>query len=93
MGLVKKETIFSGDVVNTAARIQNSCNAHGVDLLISKDLLDLLSLPEWHYTWREIGEIALKGKRREVSLWTVDERDGAPAMVEAVKEAAAGSAQ
>lgn len=93
VGLVKKETIFSGDVVNTAARIQNSCNAHGVDLLISKDLLDLLSLPEWHYTWREIGEIALKGKRREVSLWTVDERDGAPAMVEAVKEAAAGSAQ
>lgn len=93
VGLVKKETIFSGDVVNTAARIQNSCNEHGVDLMISKDLLDLLSLPEKHYTWREIGEIALKGKRREVSLWTVDERDGAPAATASAQASAMSSAQ
>ncbi|MBK9176587.1 MAG: hypothetical protein IPM46_09665 [Flavobacteriales bacterium] len=36
VGLVKKERIFSGDAVNTAARIQNTCNAHGVDNLITK---------------------------------------------------------
>lgn len=71
VGLVKKETIFSGDVVNTAARIQNSCNDHGVDNLVSKDLLDLLRLPEHLYTTRHIGEIPLKGKRNEVSLWTI----------------------
>ena len=70
VGLVKKERIFSGDVVNTAARIQNMCNEHNVDNLISKELLDLL-LPKGDLPVREIGSIALKGKRSAVSLWTL----------------------
>ncbi|MFZ1333073.1 MAG: adenylate/guanylate cyclase domain-containing protein [Flavobacteriales bacterium] len=72
VGQVKKERIFSGDVVNTAARIQNSCNAHGVDNLISKDLLDVLQLPE-SFKVREIGNIDLRGKRFTTSLWTLEE--------------------
>jgi adenylate cyclase len=71
VGVVKKERIFSGDVVNTAARIQNSCNAHNVDNLISKELLDVLHLPK-EYPVHEIGSIALKGKREPMSLWTLD---------------------
>lgn len=71
VGLVKKERIFSGDVVNTAARIQNTCNEHGVDNLISKELLDLL-LPKGPLPVREIGSIALKGKRAAISLWTIE---------------------
>ncbi|HMC97053.1 MAG TPA: adenylate/guanylate cyclase domain-containing protein, partial [Flavobacteriales bacterium] len=70
VGLVKKERIFSGDVVNTAARIQNSCNEHGVDNLLSKELLDLLR-PQAKFRVREIGSIALKGKRHAMSLWTI----------------------
>ncbi len=70
VGVVKKERIFSGDVVNTAARIQNSCNAHGVDNLFSKELLDMLHLPA-EYPVREIGTISLKGKREPMSLWTL----------------------
>lgn len=77
VGLVKKERIFSGDVVNTAARIQNACNEHGVDNLMSKDLLDVLHLPD-HFTVREIGNIDLKGKRAATSLWTLVHAD-APA--------------
>ncbi len=73
VGLVKKERIFSGDVVNTAARIQNSCNTHGVEILLSKELLDVLRLPEQRYRPRHIGEITLKGKREEVSLWTLED--------------------
>lgn len=76
IGVVKKERIFSGDVVNTAARIQNTCNAHGVDNLISKELLDVLHLPS-QYTLREIGSIVLKGKREPMSLWSLTE-EGAP---------------
>jgi adenylate cyclase len=71
VGLVKKERIFSGDVVNTAARIQESCNANQVDNLISKELLDLL-LQEGPLPAREIGSIALKGKRSTMSLWTIE---------------------
>lgn len=72
VGLVKKEVIHSGDVVNTAARIQNTCNTYGVDLLISKPLLDILRLPEKQFRKRLVAEIPLKGKREEVSLWTVE---------------------
>lgn len=78
VGLVKKERIYSGDVVNTAARIQNSCNEHGVDNLISKELLDLLS-PIGPLPVREIGSISLKGKRSAVSLWTIEHPDTAKA--------------
>ncbi len=74
VGLVKKERIYSGDVVNTAARIQNSCNEHGVDNLLSKELLDLLA-PIAPLPVREIGSIALKGKRSTVSLWTIEHSD------------------
>jgi len=71
VGLVKKERIFSGDAVNTAARIQNTCNEHRVDNLVSKELLDLL-LPKGALPVREIGSIALKGKRSAISLWTIE---------------------
>jgi adenylate cyclase len=71
VGLVKRERIYSGDVVNTAARIQNICNDHSVDNLISKDLLDILQLPKG-YEPREIGSIALRGKSQSTSLWTIE---------------------
>ncbi len=88
VGLVKKEMIFSGDVVNTAARIQNSCNAHDVDNLISKELLDILRLPERLYNCRPIGEIPLRGKRDDVSLWTIERQ----AEVEAARRSPSGAA-
>jgi adenylate cyclase len=78
VGLVKKERIYSGDVVNTAARIQNTCNEHGVDNLISKELLDLL-LPKGRLPVREIGSIALKGRRAAISLWTIEPGAAPPA--------------
>lgn len=72
VGLVKKERIFSGDVVNTTARIQDICNTLGVDNLLSKELLDILQLPST-YVVREMGDIDLRGKREPMSLWTIVE--------------------
>ncbi len=71
IGLVKKQTIFSGDAVNTAAHIQAACNEHGVDILVSKDLLDVLVLPPSKWNLRSVGEVPLKGKLRSVTLYTV----------------------
>ena len=70
VGLVKKERIYTGDVVNTAAHIQGQCNAHDVDNLISQDLLDVLRLPNT-YEVREIGSTDLKGKKNAIKLWTL----------------------
>lgn len=70
VGLVKKERIYSGDVVNTAAHIQNKCNSFGVDNLISQDLLDVMHLPP-SFAIREIGTADLKGKITAIRLWTL----------------------
>jgi adenylate cyclase len=72
IGLVKKQTIFSGDAVNTAAHIQAACNEHHVDNLMSKDLLDVLLLPRDKWNVRSMGEVPLKGKRRTVALYTIE---------------------
>lgn len=71
VGLVKKQTIFSGDVVNTTAHIQASCNDYGVDNLVSKELMDVLSLKPSLFTVKAIGGIPLKGKRHMVDLFNI----------------------
>lgn len=86
VGLVKKERIYSGDVVNTAARIQNMCNELGVDNLISKELMDLL-LPKGPLSVREIGSISLRGKRSAVSLWTIEPPNSADGVLDEARKA------
>lgn len=71
VGLVKRQTIFSGDVVNTAAHIQARCNELGVDNLVSKELLDVLSLRTQTYAIKPMGSTPLKGKRVAVELYTL----------------------
>ena len=40
MGIIKREIAYSGDVLNTASRIQESCNQFGARLLISNYIYD-----------------------------------------------------
>ncbi|MFK7981185.1 MAG: adenylate/guanylate cyclase domain-containing protein [Saprospiraceae bacterium] len=70
IGTVKKEITFSGDVLNTASRIQSECNKHQLDLLLSDELVNLMPLPA-NYVPKSIGEISLRGKTEEVGLSTV----------------------
>ena len=42
IGVIKKEITFSGDVLNTTARIQGLCNTYNVDLLTSEELVKAL---------------------------------------------------
>ena len=44
IGVIKKEITFSGDVLNTTARIQGLCNNYNVDLLVSDKLTATLNL-------------------------------------------------
>ena len=70
IGVVKKEIIFTGDVLNTTARIQSMCNTFDVDILISDDLITNLKI-ENEYALEEIGECELRGKDEKVKLQTV----------------------
>ncbi|MFA8433957.1 MAG: adenylate/guanylate cyclase domain-containing protein [Marinifilaceae bacterium] len=71
IGVVKRDIAFSGDVLNTAARIQGKCNELGVNILFSKFLLNKLNLDSNTFVPREIGEMLLRGKEQKVVLFTV----------------------
>jgi len=71
VGVIKKEIVFTGDVLNTASRIQELCNTFGERLLVSKELLDVLQI-ENRYSIQKIDEVTLKGKRTQNILYTVE---------------------
>ncbi len=71
IGIVKREIAFSGDVLNTTARIQQKCNEFGVDLLFSKKIFDKIAATISDFKPREMGRLLLRGKEEEVSLYTV----------------------
>lgn len=71
IGIVKRDIAYSGDVLNTAARIQSKCNELDVDILISKNLIDGLGALSDAFNPREIGEINLRGKQHSLMLYTI----------------------
>ena len=74
IGIIKKDIVFSGDVLNTTARIQEECNRHQVDLLASSDLLERMSMGR-RYAAALIGEIQLRGKAEALALSVVRRAD------------------
>lgn len=70
VGVVKKELLFTGDVINTTARIQGLCNELQSSLLVSKDLLDALSLNK-DYQVDPKGEYELRGRDQKIQLYSV----------------------
>ncbi len=62
MGIVKREIVYSGDVLNTASRIQSLCNEMNTDLLVSRALIRKIDLRILHKKIKSIGEINLRGK-------------------------------
>ncbi len=71
IGVVKREIAFSGDVLNTASRIQEKCNVLGVNILLSNYLLDKLSLQTDSFAPRKMGDMELRGKKQKVMLYTI----------------------
>ncbi len=71
VGIVKRDIVFSGDVLNTTARIQSKCNELGVNILLSKYLLDKLALKSNLFHPKTKGNMLLRGKQKEVSLYTL----------------------
>lgn len=70
IGALKKEIIYTGDVLNATARIQGLCNQYGVDLLLSKALLNQLKLVPYFIS-QSLGHSELRGKARKVELFTL----------------------
>jgi adenylate cyclase len=70
IGVIKKEIIFTGDVLNTTARIQGLCNDYEVDNLISDKLVAMMNTDS-KYQVKVMGENKLRGRDEKVVLLTV----------------------
>lgn len=70
IGALKKEIIFTGDVLNATARIQGLCNQYQVDLLISEDLVLSLDLDS-EFQIKSLGKNELRGKMENLELYTI----------------------
>jgi adenylate cyclase len=76
MGDYKREVAFLGDVVNTTSRIQNEGKAQSRSLVISGELKNELSPePDMPYVLEDLGSITLRGKKHEISLYSVTRKN------------------
>ena len=71
----KQEIAYHGDTVNTAARIRSECNELNKRLLISAELLSLLSDIDRTYFVESQGIFSLKGKKNVIGLFSVGEKN------------------
>lgn len=71
IGALKKEIVFTGDVLNQTARIQGLSGRYDVDVLVGDELRDALGDGDgWSY--RSLGPHALRGKDRQVEVFAVE---------------------
>ncbi|HUM46258.1 MAG TPA: adenylate/guanylate cyclase domain-containing protein, partial [Chitinophagales bacterium] len=68
IGIIKRDITYSGDVLNTCARIQGMCHELKSDVLVSNDFMKTVSLPA-QFVSAAAGVFRLKGKEREVELY------------------------
>ncbi len=69
IGALKREIIYTGDVLNTTARIQSLCNQYDSELLISSPLIKALGMTD-DKSFQQIGAINLKGKSQKTELYS-----------------------
>ena len=75
VGEAKRELAFHGDTLNATARILSLCKDQGARLLISEEVLDLLTLPPALLA-TSVGEVELRGKRELVRLSAIGAMKG-----------------
>ena len=70
IGSVKREIVYVGDTVNTAARLIEACRAEGRSCIATGALLDRLALP--HGTRADpLGLVRLRGKKTALPLFAL----------------------
>ncbi|MGZ3845067.1 MAG: adenylate/guanylate cyclase domain-containing protein [Flavisolibacter sp.] len=70
VGLIKKELIYSGDTMNTTARIRSMCNDLNESYILSEDFVSDFHQPHG-YLVDKIGTIELKGRSEPVKLFSL----------------------
>ena len=69
VGVIKREIVYSGDILNTSARMMEQCNVHQQKLIISDKVAFMI--PEDRrkdYDCTSLGEFPLRGKIQMIRL-------------------------
>lgn len=69
VGIAKKELVMSGDTINTTSRIRSACTDLNQKFLVSKDIIDILELPDFQS--ENMGMVDLKGKNEMMELFAL----------------------
>ena len=70
----KREIVYFGDTINTAARIQEACKDFQRPLLVSGELLRQMNFQP-RYATTSLGRVKVRGREKEIELFAV-RRDG-----------------
>jgi len=71
IGIIKKELVFSGDTLNTTARIRSKCHELKHSFILSIDFLHDFKVPE-AYCVNEIGEMEFKGRKEKSRVYSLE---------------------
>ncbi|MEM7549479.1 MAG: adenylate/guanylate cyclase domain-containing protein [Bacteroidota bacterium] len=71
VGVIKRDITYSGDVLNTTARIQGQCNELASNFLVSKKLFELGASIDTRWKFEQKGSVSLKGKKESIDLMSV----------------------
>jgi adenylate cyclase len=80
LGDLLRQIVFVGDILNTAARLEEYAKRTGLDLVASGALLERLSLPPGIQATR-CGELALRGKEARVAAYDLTVTASSPAAI------------
>jgi adenylate cyclase len=70
IGIVKKDLVYSGDTLNTTARIRAKCHDLSQQFVLSGDFLHEFHTPH-SFQITEIGEMELKGRTEKEKLYSL----------------------
>jgi adenylate cyclase len=70
IGLIKKDLIYSGDTLNTTARIRSKCHELNKEFVLSGDFLNDFHTPH-SFCIEEIGQMELKGREEKEKLYSL----------------------
>lgn len=89
IGIIKRDITYSGDVLNTTARIRSLCKELNVEFIASSELLQHLASTD-QFNIRELGSIELRGKKKKIELSSLTiENETAPSLVTNLRKYAA----
>ncbi|TBW28893.1 adenylate/guanylate cyclase domain-containing protein [Gramella sp. KN1008] len=72
IGVIKREIVYSGDILNTTSRMLEQCKIYNQKLIISSQLIEIFPKKKIEeYNLYELGEMALRGKSRMMRLYGV----------------------